>query len=97
VQLLKCKLLGIAGSNPTAKENTIKGRIMTTDGQPAEYMQVFLQDTRFGSQTNTAGEYPFNAPSGTYKLLVQSFVSHRIEKDIEIPDLNIFKLEKTFA
>ncbi|WP_088656164.1 TonB-dependent receptor [Geofilum rhodophaeum] len=94
VLLFVTALQAFAASHPAPpKETTVKGRILTADGQPAEYIQVFLQDTRFGSQTNTAGEYQFNAPPGTYKLVVQSIVSHRIEKDIEIPDLNSFELE----
>ena len=61
--------------NSFAQTGTIKGTIKTSDGQPAEMVNVVLKGTSKGTSTNNKGEYEINkVEAGTYTL-VMSFVS----------------------
>lgn len=93
--LLMATTFTLAAENETSdkKLTTVSGRIMTQDGKPAEYIQVFLLNTRYGTHTNMSGIYQFTAPPGNYTLIVQSIICHRIEREISIPAAEEFKLE----
>lgn len=58
--------LTLSAENESSENSltTVSGRIITSDGKPAEYIQVFLFNTRFGTQTNDSGIYEFKAPPG---------------------------------
>ncbi|WP_026474972.1 TonB-dependent receptor [Alkaliflexus imshenetskii] len=63
---------------------TLTGKVVTSDGKPAEFIQVFLQGTRYGTQSNAVGEFSFSAPTGDYTLIIQSIICHRVEREISL-------------
>ncbi|MBD8488926.1 TonB-dependent receptor [Echinicola sp. CAU 1574] len=61
-------------STTYAKNGSIKGIVKTSDGFPAEFVNILLKGTSSGTVTNKAGEYVFDeVKPGTYTLLV-SFI-----------------------
>ncbi|MFT3738552.1 MAG: TonB-dependent receptor [Breznakibacter sp.] len=64
----------------------VKGRVNTSDGQPAEFIQVLIKDTGFGTVSNYKGEFSFMADAGKCTLVVQSIASHKKELEITIPE-----------
>ncbi|MCF0075493.1 TonB-dependent receptor [Dyadobacter sp. CY261] len=52
-----------------AQNGTIKGTVNTSDGQPAEFVNIVLEKTAKGTVVNEAGHYQINkVPAGTYTL-----------------------------
>jgi len=69
---------------------TIVGRVTTDAGEAVEFAQVYFKNSRFGAVTNAQGEFSFEAPSGTYTLVVQSLIHQPFEKVFEVPSLRQF-------
>ena len=70
-----------------AQTGKIKGNIKTSDGEPAQYVNVGLEGTTKGSSSNENGDYEIvNVPAGNYKL-VASFVGLETqERQIEVTE-----------
>jgi len=52
---------------------TLQGRVVTSDGQPAELINVWLQGTSLGSVTDSSGHFLIaQIPPGTYTLVVSA-------------------------
>lgn len=53
------------------KHTTISGVVVTSDGQPAPGVSVYLQELGKGTLTNAGGEFSFrNIPAGEYHLVI---------------------------
>lgn len=53
-----------------AQTGTIRGTITTSDGAPAEFVNVVLEKTSRGAVVNESGNYTINkVPAGTYTLV----------------------------
>jgi len=78
---------------PGDGETVVTGKIITSDGKPAEYIQVFLLNSRFGTLSDRNGNFTFTAPSGSHTLVVQSITCHRITMEIYIPHSGTFLIE----
>ncbi|MCD0488420.1 TonB-dependent receptor [Pedobacter sp. MC2016-14] len=65
--VLCCLLFGL---NSYAQQNgTVKGKVLTLDGKPAENISVRIVGTSLGASTNEYGEYKIgNVKPGTYTL-----------------------------
>ena len=69
-------LLGTVDSRGAAfvreeRHTTISGVIVTSDGQPALGVSVYLQELSKGTMTNASGEFAFrNVPTGEYHLII---------------------------
>lgn len=67
-------LVLLIGIHTFAQKGGIKGTIRTSDGMPAEFVNIGLKSTAYGTVANSKGEYELkNIPAGTYTLLT-SFV-----------------------
>lgn len=67
-------------------KGTIKGRILSAEGEPAAFVPVGLKGSKHGTTTDENGNYEFKASAGTATLLVQ-FVGHEPEeKQIEVKE-----------
>ncbi len=65
----------------------VTGNVVTADGKPAEYINVSLKNTRYGTLTDANGDFKFEAPVGTYTMLVYSIIAHEKEFPVTIkPD-----------
>jgi outer membrane receptor for ferrienterochelin and colicins len=82
--ILYCPFLSAAGDSMVR----LYGTITTSDGQAAEYIQVFLKNTRYGTQTDNSGYYSFKAPAGKYLFVAHSITCHRKETEIHISEEN---------
>lgn len=62
---------GLAEKSQPGAILSIKGVIRTSDGQPADWVNVFLKETNSTAITNESGEYFFyNVAEGKYTLVV---------------------------
>lgn len=78
-------LYSIAVQAQTSSLSYIKGKVETADHHPAEFIQVLIKNTQFGTQSNERGEFSFQAPHGKQTLVIQSIACHRQELEIIIP------------
>lgn len=62
----------------------ITGVVKTKEGKPAEYISVCLQGTAYGAVTNEGGAFEFEAPEGTYTLLLKSIQADDKEYPITV-------------
>jgi outer membrane receptor for ferrienterochelin and colicins len=82
---------------PQGNTGTISGKIITSDGFPAEYITIMLGGTKYGTTSNSQGQFELKAPAGNYTLSVFSIVCHRQELQVtitagqttRIPDITI--------
>lgn len=85
---MKSVLLGIAlltGIGVHAQEGNIKGIIKTSDGMPAEFVNIGLKGTTYGTIANNKGEYELkNIPQGNYTLLTSFIGLETKEMRVEV-------------
>jgi iron complex outermembrane receptor protein len=85
-----------------AARGTLKGRILTADGQPAEFVTVRLNGTRLGTLTDAQGRFTLKAPAGTYALVVSIIGYQPQERSVtvasgETTQLDALQLAETAA
>jgi len=66
------------------KTSFVSGKVITADGNPAESIAVFIENTTYGTVTDQNGNFQMQAPLGKHSLVVYSFWVHRIEVPIEV-------------
>ncbi len=70
-----------------AQQESIKGKIVTADGDPAAYVTVGLKERATVSTTNTKGEYTFQkVRSGTYTIRVSAIGLRAAEKTVTVTE-----------
>lgn len=74
--------LSASGQRP--QNGTLSGTVVTTDGEPAPYVNVNLKNTYYGTSTNSRGEFRLEAPAGPYTLQVFSITAHMKEISVRI-------------
>ncbi|MDE7116500.1 MAG: carboxypeptidase-like regulatory domain-containing protein [Muribaculaceae bacterium] len=62
----------------------ISGKVMTADGEPIDYANVYLKGTKYASYTNDKGLYHIKAPEGEYTLVFSSVGYDKSEKKISL-------------
>ncbi|RAJ08186.1 iron complex outermembrane receptor protein [Chitinophaga skermanii] len=63
----------------------VRGKILTSDGQPAPFVTVRIDKTMLGDITNDKGDFTIkNVKPGSYKIKVTNLVSTAQEKDITV-------------
>ncbi len=77
-------LLSVACFAQQSGKGTISGRITTTSGQSAAYVNVALQGTRYGTTTDEAGRFVFKVPAGTHTLTVSAVGFDTQGKQVEV-------------
>ncbi len=50
----------------------ISGKVLSSDGEPIDYANVYLKGTYFTGTTNDDGIYHINAPAGNYTVVFSS-------------------------
>jgi Fe(3+) dicitrate transport protein len=67
-----------------ASKGTIKGRILTSDGKPAQHVGVGFKGTSYGAFTDENGFFLFKAPEGSYTLKTQLVGYASEEKEVTV-------------
>lgn len=72
--------------NLYAKDVTgmISGKVLSSDGEPIDYANVYLKGTSFSGITNDKGIYHINAPAGDYTIVFSSVGFERLELETAI-------------
>ena len=70
-------------ANSTGREK-VEGVVRLDGGLPAEFVNVSLLNTRYGTVTDADGSFVFEAPAGKYTLVVHSITIQRLELPVEI-------------
>lgn len=67
--------------NLSAKDmiGMISGKVLSSDGEPIDYANVYLKGTTFTGTTNDDGIYHINAPAGNYTLVFSSVGFEKLE------------------
>lgn len=92
-------LLTFTSLNALAQQpGIIKGKVLTSEGRPAQSISVQLQGKRMGSSTNNKGEYKIDkvAP-GNYTLKVSAVGLNPIQRMISIDDGQELELNFTLS
>ena len=81
-----------------AQNGTIKGVVKTSDGKPAEFVNVALQGTTKGAATNSAGAYSIkNIKAGSYHLVASFAGITPQSKDVEVQAGQTLTVDFTLA
>lgn len=64
--LILSTLFGISAQTHTGM---ISGKVLTPDGEPVDFANVYLKGTSYHSTTNDKGIYHINAPAGEYTVV----------------------------
>ncbi|MDE5900814.1 MAG: carboxypeptidase-like regulatory domain-containing protein [Muribaculaceae bacterium] len=67
--------------NLSAKDVTgiISGKVLSSDGQPIDYANIYLKGTTYSGTTNDKGIYHINAPAGNYTIVFSSVGFEKLE------------------
>ncbi len=86
-------MLLLLGINSFAQMGEVKG-VVKSEGQPMEFVQVFIKGTNFGTVTNYKGKFSISKiPFGKYRLtasfvgykqVVKSFVIDENHKEVKV-------------
>ncbi|SEI38468.1 iron complex outermembrane recepter protein [Dyadobacter koreensis] len=72
-------------SDTCAQTGSLNGQILTSDGQPAEFVNVGIKDLQIGTITDAKGHFRIKkVPAGNYILYVQLIGYSAIEQYIEV-------------
>ena len=85
VRLLTVITTVFLGLSAFAQTGTIKGTVSTSDGEPAEYVNVAIKDKSKGATTNAKGEYIIkNLQEGNYTIFTSAVGLERKEQQVTV-------------
>src|SRR6218665_570892 len=86
--LLICLLTGSLNGmawTPEEKKTALTGVVVTSDGQPAPGVSVYLKELEKGTVTSTNGDFSFrNIPAGEYHLEVSMLGFEKISRVVTL-------------
>ena len=71
-------------SSAAQEKIKVTGNIITTDGKPAEFVSVMLENTTYGTTADAEGFFSLAVPEGEYTLVVESLFTLRKEMPVHI-------------
>lgn len=82
---LLCALMVACNFFAAAQSGSIKGKITTSDDEPAEYINVILKGTNKGATTNKEGFFEIrNVEPGDHSLIISFFGLEEIEHPVYV-------------
>jgi len=81
-------LLPFILSHP-ADGQILNGKITDVSGQPVPYATVYIQELKYGTTSNTRGDYELKLPSGNYTVSYQSLGYEPVFEKITIADAGV--------
>jgi iron complex outermembrane receptor protein len=89
-KIIRLQIFGLAMCltfSLVAQEGSIKGTVRTSDGNPAEYVNVSLKGTSRGAVADKDGQYEIRAITpGSYRLVTSYVGLERKEQTVEVKD-----------
>ena len=70
----------------------ISGKVLSTDGEPIDYANVYLKGTTFTGTTDDKGIYHIKAPAGDYTIVFSYVGFEQLEMKVEIREKDRTKL-----
>ena len=70
----------------------ISGKVLSTDGEPIDYANVYLKGTAFTGTTDDKGIYHIKAPAGDYTIVFSYVGFEQLEMKVEIREKDRTKL-----
>ena len=72
--------------NLSAKDLTgmISGKVLSSDGEPIDYANVYLKGTNFACSANEKGLYHLSAPQGDYTIVFSAGIFYAQGRNKEI-------------
>ncbi len=67
-----------------ADNGMISGKVLSMDGEPIDYANVYLRGTKLACSTNDKGLYHLSAPAGEYTIVFSSVGFEEYEEKIKI-------------
>ncbi len=67
-----------------ADNGMISGKVLSIDGEPIDYANVYLKGTKLACTTNEKGLYHLSAPAGEYTIIFSSVGFEEYEEKIKI-------------
>lgn len=64
-------------------KRSLHGKVVTTDGAPADYATVQLKGTGYGCTTDEKGLFNLQVPEGRYTLMVSSVGYETVEREVD--------------
>lgn len=90
-----CLLLSMVTS---AQTSIIKGKAITQDGRPIDYLSVIVKETSQGTKTNEQGEYQIKrVKPGLYTIIVSGLGLDTQEKNVRVEAQQIVTLDFTLT
>ena len=84
-QIITC--LVVLTASAQAQDGTLKGKLQTSDGKPAEGVNVQLKEIKKGTITAADGSYSLTKlPAGKYTLVISFVGLQTIQRPIEVRD-----------
>ena len=83
VQLITC--LVVLTASAQAQDGQLRGKLQTSDGKPAEGVNVQLKEIKKGAITNADGSYTiYKIPAGKYTLVISYVGLQTIQRVVEV-------------
>jgi iron complex outermembrane recepter protein len=90
-------IIGICPISAAARNDKgtgVSGVVVTSDGQPAPGVSVYLQELQKGTQTGTNGDFAFrNIAPGEYHLVVSMMGFEKISQTVTVTQGNVTHLK----
>lgn len=79
--ILTIMVMCLMSSNISARELTgmISGKVLSSEGEPIDFANVYLKGTTYSGTTNDKGLYHINAPAGDYTIVFSSIGFEMLE------------------
>ena len=78
-------LFGFIAGSAHDNSGLVYGRVLSSDGEPLEYVGVFIKGSECTCYTDGHGQYHLKAPSGRHILVFSSVGFEKAEQDVDIP------------
>lgn len=75
---------GVRSLQAQQRFGKVAGRITTSDGKALPFASVLLRDTKFGTMARDNGTFNFDAPAGSYSVIVTYAGYVTLEKKIRV-------------
>ncbi|MFC4231161.1 TonB-dependent siderophore receptor [Parasediminibacterium paludis] len=98
MKLILTTMVALLTLSAVAQHGTLKGKIVTTDGKPAAYVNVQLHTTKLAAISDEFGTYELkNIPAGSYQFTVSQIGLQTISKSVVIAANETLQIDITLV